>query len=172
MNIPTFHILRVGLAITVVGFFIIGGWFISQDKTKSQVLNEVEQLTLPIIKINEIEITVEIADTPEKKTQGLSKREMLAENHGMLFINDTPGIYSFWMKDMLFSIDIIWIDENFRVAALTKNILPDSFPQTFQPPIPIQYILEVNAGFSENNTIHIGDIADLLEIFPNKQTHN
>ncbi|MBU4141500.1 DUF192 domain-containing protein, partial [Patescibacteria group bacterium] len=61
------------------------------------------------IKIGGKIIKVEIADMPEKQAKGLSGRKFLAENHGMLFVFTSPDHYSFWMKDMNFSLDFIWI---------------------------------------------------------------
>lgn len=109
------------------------------------------------IKINNIEILVEIADTSLKQAKGLSNRNFLKENRGMLFIFEKPNYYSFWMKEMNFPIDIIWIDENWQIVDITENILPQIFPKTFQPERLVKYVLEVKAGFVQKNKIKIGD---------------
>ena len=135
------------LLIIFTGLLIIGGWFIFQDKTR-------------IIVINDIKIKVELADTPKERSKGLSKRDKLPENQGMLFIYDTPGFYSFWMKQMQFPIDIIWIDENRQIIDISQNIpiqTDDSELITYTSKQPAQYILEVNARFVEKNNIEIGD---------------
>ena len=75
----------------------------------------------------------------------------------MLFVYDEPDIPSFWMKDMKFSIDIIWIDENNKVVGIEKNINPETYPQTFAPSRQILNVLEVNAGWSDAHSIEIGD---------------
>ena len=116
------------------------------------------------IAIKDTEINIELADTAEKKSQGLSGRNGLPQNQGMLFVYDTPAFYSFWMKDMQFSIDIIWIDEDYKIIDITKGVSPDSFPQSFQPQKPAQYVLEVNAGFGEKNNIKIGDTVERLQL--------
>lgn len=110
-----------------------------------------------IIKINDIEIEVELANKPDKKTRGLSNRNRLDKNKGILFIYEKPGFYHFWMKDMLFPIDIIWIDENAKIIDIKKDIQPETFPEKFTSSKPAQYILEVNAGFFDKNNIKIGD---------------
>jgi len=107
----------------------------------------------PVVFVSETEVAVEIADTPEKRAQGLSGKESLGENEGMLFVFETPGVYAFWMKDMRFPIDIIWIGDDLRVAHITHNAAPESFPETFQPPAPVRYVLEVNAGFAETHAV-------------------
>ncbi|MCH8986811.1 DUF192 domain-containing protein, partial [Patescibacteria group bacterium] len=109
------------------------------------------------LSINGAEIEIELADTLEKRVRGLSGRDKLLKNQGMLFIFDKPNFHSIWMKDMRFALDIIWIDEEWRVIDITKNALPESFPQTFRPISPAKYILEVNAGFTEKNRIRIGN---------------
>lgn len=101
-------------------------------------------------------IFVDIVDTDAERVRGLSGRAILAENAGMLFIFEREDTYSFWMKDMNFPIDILWIDKDFVVQDITKNAEPRSFPTIFKPRIPVQYVLEVNAGFSEENKIEIG----------------
>ena len=109
------------------------------------------------IRIADHRIKVMIADEPRQQTQGLSGRTYLAHDEGMLFIFPQTGTYTFWMKDMLFALDMIWIDDNGRIIAIDKTVPPESFPKTFSPPSPIKYVLEVNAGWSNSNNVQIGD---------------
>lgn len=106
----------------------------------------------------------DMADTAEEQRQGLSKRASLADNEGVIFIFDEPAYYSFWMKDMLFPIDIIWIGESRQVLGVSANIKPESFPQTFQPPTPSLYVIEVAAGWAERYRISVGDIMRIKTI--------
>ncbi len=115
------------------------------------------------VKIGKTEITVEIANTEEKRRQGLSGRTGLPENTGMLFVFDKKKIFpSFWMKDMIFSIDIIWISDG-KAVKIDKNVptpapgTADSQLSLYYPDKPIDYVLEVPAGFSDNNSIQVGD---------------
>lgn len=94
--------------------------------------------------INNKTFTVEIADTPEKRKLGLSRRPALPADGGLLFVFDQPGNYGFWMKDMNFPIDIIWFNANKKIIGTTKNLRPKSYPQIFYPPAPIKYALEIN----------------------------
>ena len=100
---------------------------------------------------------VEIADTQEKKEKGLSNRESLGERRGMLFLFEKSGRYGFWMKEMNFAIDIIWIDKNKSVVEITTNVDPKTFPEIFYPKETIQYVIESQAGFTEVNEIQLGD---------------
>ena len=113
--------------------------------------------TPPILKVGEHNIILEIADTDAKRTQGLSGRTALENNHGMLFIFEEPGKYGFWMKDMLFPIDIVWISADLQVVGVERNVLPESYPQIFYPQTLINYALELNSGEAERLGIDIGE---------------
>ena len=116
-----------------------------------------------ILKVGNISVRVDIADTPAFHERGLSGRKTLLDGQGMFFIFDHPDIYPFWMKEMNFPIDIIWIDEHMSVADITKSVLPSSFPQTFASKVPVRYVLEVQAGFAERNGVNTGDQVVLLD---------
>ena len=111
------------------------------------------------VRIGNNSLNVEIADTDIERAQGLSRKTSLAENAGMLFVFDTPGFYNFWMYNMNFPIDIIWIDEYQRVIGIVENappLKPGEDTILYSPPKPIQYALEVNAGFSARHNIAVG----------------
>ncbi|MDP2676928.1 MAG: DUF192 domain-containing protein [bacterium] len=112
------------------------------------------------ITIRDTAISVEIADTSEKRALGLGGREALGENEGMFFIFEQPGYHAFWMRNMKFPLDIIWIDENLTIAHVQENISPDTFPNQYAPDEPVQYVLEVQAGFAETHGITTGDRAE------------
>lgn len=106
-------------------------------------------------------LKIEIADTDEERTLGLSHRDSLAADSGLFFVFEKPRNVGIWMKDMKFSIDIIWIDENLRVIHVKEKAAPQSFPEIFVAPQHALYVLEVNAGFVEKNKIKVGDIVTL-----------
>ncbi len=112
------------------------------------------------LKISNKTIQVDLADTPATREQGLSGRVALAPDHGMLFVFENSDKYGFWMNEMNFSIDIIWIDEAKRVVHIEKNVSPESFPKIFTPTEPAKYVLEVSAGFSDLNGLMVGDPVD------------
>lgn len=142
LNYKTFFIF--GAVILVLVLFFLAGWF----------LNSYRKIDLSV---NNIKIEAEIADTFQKKARGLSGRKSIAEGEGMLFIYENSGFYSFWMLGMNFALDIIWIDENYKIIDIDKNVSPDSFPKTFRSENPAKYILEVPAGFSDKNNVKLGD---------------
>ncbi|MEK7584928.1 MAG: DUF192 domain-containing protein [Patescibacteria group bacterium] len=102
-------------------------------------------------------LKLELADTDTTRTKGLSGRASLPSDTGLLFVFDRAGTYGFWMKEMNFPIDIVWINEAKQVVGITKNLTPESYPQVFYPPEPIKSALEINAGAAEKLGIKKGD---------------
>lgn len=113
----------------------------------------------PIVIIAGQEVKVKIAKTPSQKELGLGKVKNLPEDQGMLFIYDNYIIPGYWMKDMKFPIDIIWIKDN-MVMGYEKDLKPQAdninLP-TYQPKTFINYVLEVNSGFVDKYGLQIGD---------------
>ena len=98
-----------------------------------------------------------LAQTPEETTRGLSGTPSLPRGEGMLFFFDTLEKRGFWMPDMHFSIDIVWIDADWKVVDVTLHATPESYPKTtFYPKSPAKYVLEVNAGIADEWGIHEG----------------
>lgn len=88
----------------------------------------------------------EIADSDAERTQGLSGRRDVPAGSGLLFIFDRPERYGFWMKDMLISIDIIWLSDDGTILAIEEAVSPDTYPTPFYPPRPVRYVLETRVG--------------------------
>ena len=95
-----------------------------------------------------IEIPVEVADTQKKRSLGLGKRSGLKKNWGMLFVFEKRKAHGFWMKNMQFPLDIIWLD-NHRIVYILKNVQPTNQgekPPVLVPPLPANFVLEIEAG--------------------------
>lgn len=108
-------------------------------------------------------LRVEIADTMATRAQGLSGKERLAENEGMFFIFPIPAIYPFWMKDMKFPIDIIWIRGE-KIVGISENAaVPDSSGglPIYSPPAIIDKVLEVDAGVAKKLGLTEGQVVRL-----------
>ena len=114
------------------------------------------------IQIGDSVIQVSLALTETEQEIGLAKFSSLPENEGMLFIFQKPDTYSFWMKDMKFPIDIIWISEDFKIIHIEKSLSPDTYPQGYAPKDKALYVLEVNAGFSDKHKITTGESVKFL----------
>lgn len=100
----------------------------------------------PRVHLGEKTFGVTIADTGESRRKGLSGRAPLARECGLLFVFNYDGYHAIWMKNMRFSIDVIWIDNTGIVVHIERGLVPDSYPQTFVPASPARYVLEVAAG--------------------------
>lgn len=84
------------------------------------------------------------ARTADEQTKGLSGTKELASNRGMIFLYEDTAERCFWMKDMNYAIDMIWVDESYKVTAIEHGVRPDSYPKTFCH--DAHYVIELNAG--------------------------
>lgn len=101
-------------------------------------------------------IDVEIADTDYERQLGLMKRVSMEEKQGMLFIFPADAMQSFWMRNTLISLDMIFINSSKEIVTIQKNtkVLSDqSYPST----APAKFVLEVNGGFTDKYKIVVGD---------------
>ncbi len=122
-----------------------------------------KEQTLPYVYIAGQSVKVDLAVTKETQEKGLSGRSGLHEGEGMFFVFDKIGRYDFWMKDMLFPIDIIWLDADKKVVYIEKNVTNTSPFKIYGPSFDTKYVLEVPAGFSDKYGLKVGDSADLEE---------
>lgn len=124
-------------------------------------LSESNTIKSKTLKIKNHTITVEIADTPQLRNQGLSGRKNLPQEEGMLFTFPQKGLYRFWMKEMRFPLDFIWIDKD-TVVDVSENVpAPKSKAEkltTFTARKTFDNVLEVNAGIAKSLNIVIGDV--------------
>ena len=101
-------------------------------------------------------IDIEIADNSRDRAQGLMHRSAMPDNRGMLFIFDQEGEQSFWMKNMVMSIDIMYVNKNKEIVTIYKHAQPYS-----ENPIPsfkkAMYVVETTAGFCDKYNIEEGD---------------
>jgi hypothetical protein len=115
-----------------------------------------------VVTVGGASFKVELAVTQEQRTQGLSGRAGLAPGTGMLFVFDEEGRYSFWMKEMRFPLDLVWIgpsSEGCTAVDITANAPPPTtgHPSAeglaelplYTPVAPVRYVLEVNGGETE-----------------------
>lgn len=86
-----------------------------------------------------------IANTNDRRILGLSNTECLPKGTGLLFEFEKPEIQFFWMKDMKYPIDIIWLDDQKKEVGRAKNVLPESYPNTVNSDVPVKYVLEINS---------------------------
>ena len=121
----------------------IKAWFIEDDRV--------------VVFIENLAVSVTIADDAEERAQGLSGVPMLEELEGKFLIFAEEGYHRFWMIVMLFPIDIIFIDETFTVVDIVENVLPETYPTTYTSRAPARFVLETNAFFARSFSVEVGD---------------
>ncbi len=103
------------------------------------------------------EIMAELAVTPAERERGLMFREKIEPDQGMLFVFEEEDLYSFWMKNTLIPLDIIWINSHRQIVHIEKNVPPctqDPCPG-YMPRQPALYVLELKAGQAEANNLQL-----------------
>lgn len=158
------EVKKMFLMLAGVAAFIVVVGLISKNKV---TINTSNTTSLKTIKVGTVNLQVAVADTDATRKKGLGGVTNLPANQGMLFVFDkktaTP---SFWMKGMLIPLDMIWIKEG-RVVQIDANIpnpkagTLDNQLKIYSPGQPVDYVLEVNAGFSDRNNIKVGDMVTL-----------
>lgn len=132
------------------GFFLC--WLLIACATPSVVFDNAEKFN------------VEIAKTIEQKEQGLMYRTSLAEDQGMLFVFDDVVSRSFWMKNTLISLDMIFLGENQTVVEIKENVPPcKTDPCGIYTSVPAKSVLEIGGGLARKKQVHVGSIASLRE---------
>lgn len=160
-----FLVFIVGILLTFT--YLLSNFYKSRPSTVREISDPLK--TEAKIKIGQNEINIEIAETPQEKAKGLSGKPKLDDNQGMLFIFSPKSRPAFWMKDMLIPLDMIWISDS-KIVHINENVPPPSLGQKdnelslYSPPVSIDFILEVNAGFSQKYSIKVGDSVDLSGI--------
>lgn len=104
-------------------------------------------------------IDIEVADSPAKRSQGLMYRKSMEENHGMLFIFPMEEPQSFWMKNTIIPLDIIFVNSNKQIVKIHKNTTPFS-ERSMLSEKPAIYVVEVIAGYTDKFNIREGDRID------------
>ncbi|HCR42252.1 TPA: ACR family protein [Patescibacteria group bacterium] len=145
--------LSVSSVCLIIGLVLLGGVVAYNSIRKT---SDYPQIIFPDgRRIN----LIDIADTDAKRAQGLSGRSSLGSDEGMWFIFDQEGIYPFWMKDMQFSLDLVWVSQNYQVVDIVRDVpiplLEDSSLPTYANTQPALFVLEVNSGVAQS--LQLGD---------------
>jgi len=112
-------------------------------------------------------IQAEIADTAAKRAKGLMFRQELAEEQGMLFVFEQEQEVSFWMKNTLIPLDLIFLDKDLKIVDIKQDFQPCKTDSclVYSSKQPAKYVLEVNSGFIKANDIKIGDVIQADTLF-------
>ena len=114
-------------------------------------------------------VSLEIADTEAERNRGLMFRESLAEAEGMLFVFERPGFYPFWMQNCRIALDILWLDDAFKIVSMAESVPPCRLAGC-EPPCAsnqcpsyapaagtvARYVIEVAPGFASRHGVKVG----------------
>jgi uncharacterized membrane protein (UPF0127 family) len=148
--------------LTIVIFFL-AGFFLIRHLPQPSIAQIPENIKY--VEIGGQKIKVDLALTEAQQAQGLSGRLNLLPDTGMFFVFSAPGKPLFWMKDMNFPIDMIWITPDMKVDYIKKDALPELYPETYGPSVNdgvAEYVLETTAGFSDNANLQIGESVEFI----------
>ena len=110
-------------------------------------------------KIGNKRFVLETASTEQQRQHGLSDRDYIASNSGMIFVFDTADNRCMWMKDMRFNLDMLWLDEQGKVVDIKKNLAPSTYPESFCA--TAKYVIELNAGMVDSAGVRTGHSINL-----------
>jgi uncharacterized membrane protein (UPF0127 family) len=131
---------------------------------ESTTEEEAWKLIYPEVKpmtIAEVEVQASVAKNWPDRIKGLSGTPYLPEHVVKLFIFDSAAFHSIWMKDMKYSIDIIWVDEESKIVHIEEGASPESFPASFVTEVPAKYVIETVENFVSKNKIEVGNVVVL-----------
>lgn len=146
-NISPAKLLAVVMAVFVI---VVGGWYVwAGYRFKDADDGKIDWLTL-----RNSSYFLSTASSAEEQQKGLGGLTGMHASRGMIFPYDKEAERCFWMKDMRFPIDIIWVDANKKVSHIEQNLQPDTYPQSYCA--PGQYVIELNAGEAHKNGLKTG----------------
>lgn len=149
--------IMIGILLLVIAIIVLVYLFF--NSAQILIAPATQQNPLNSVCLDENCFFVELAKTPSEQEKGLMNRSDLGKDKGMLFIFNKEGIYPFWMKNTLISLDIIWIDGNGKVVFISQNVQPckSLFCLNINPTAKAKYVLEINGGASKNIGLNVGD---------------
>ncbi|MEY4602242.1 MAG: hypothetical protein RL292_183 [Candidatus Parcubacteria bacterium] len=147
-----------GVLLIIVGIFVFRNTVLVPTPVPENTVAPEISYTKKEVMLGNMLFRLEVADTFALQERGLSYRQSLAPQTGMLFVFDTPGMYYFWMKDMNFPIDIVWLDQNKKVVHIEHALSPSTYPDSFGPETPTQYVIEIPAGEVKGAGLSKGDV--------------
>lgn len=144
------QVVFLGILVVLIAVFLPAAFFAGEEGASVTFLTD----------SGAVKVVVEVADTQEAREVGLMNREHL--EGGMLFVFDSEGKHGFWMKNTLIPLDMIFISGDGKVVSIREAVPCEADPcQLYHPDKPAKYVVEVNAGFSGENGINVGDSIEI-----------
>ena len=145
-------LIPITIAAVIIG--VIGMLTLPSD-------SKLESVEFPrgTILVDDVALEVQIADSEPRRVRGLMFQDQLPYDQGMIFVFADPGLYSLWMLNMQFPLDMIWFDQDGNVVHIEKDVPPCKTVveitacQSVVPDNEASYVLEVTSGFIDQNNI-------------------
>ena len=136
----------------------------------SEIKLESVEFHMGTFKVDDVALQVMIADTEPRRVRGLMFEDQLPYDQGMIFVFEESGLYSLWMLNMQFSLDMIWFDQDGKIVHIEKDVPPCKTAleiaacQSIVPNGEAVYILEVTSGFIDQNNITTDSVLKIISI--------
>jgi len=149
------------IMILILVIFAIIAVFIYVDRNPiiaSSILLNKNPANSARVCLKDLCLDVEIASTPEEKARGLMYRDSLEDGKGILFLFDSESRHGFWMKNMKFPIDMIWVNSDREIVYIERSVPPcrEEPCTVYRPSGKAKYVLETRANFTGDNGIGVG----------------
>lgn len=156
---PKKYFLAGIIFVLICGGVLYSAWKQEESSEKQTVVTSPRDLSYKEVSvvIAGNTLTAFVSDTGELRSRGLSGFSKLHDDEAMLFIFENEGMWDFWMKDMKFSIDMVWVDKNKSVVGIEKAVSLETFPKSFSAGEKSLYVLEFNSGTVDQLGVKIGD---------------
>lgn len=146
----------LAIVILFLAIGVVSGVFPMQDRVPQKLETLALNSGYTPVTLGNKTFRGQVADTDESRMKGLSGRPSLAADEALLFVFPQASAWGIWMKDMLFSIDIVWADAEKRIVTVKENVSPETFPEAFYPSEPALYVVELPAGSVAKHGIRVG----------------
>jgi len=146
------------LAVVAAAVIVVGGYALLRPTPGPASGQTLPVDPAPLVVLTdggERNFSIEVADEPAERQQGLMFREDMADDHGMLFVFAETQHVGFWMKDTPLALDLIFIGHDGRVRAVRRGE-PLSVA-SITPNVPVRFVFEVKAGIAEKIGLKEGD---------------
>lgn len=151
------YVEKIVPGIALLALIAVGIFFTTLSQKNFQQTRPVEMPQFLKIGLNGATIRAEVMQTPDDLERGLSGRNELGADEGMWFDFGRRDMWGMWMKGMKFSIDIVWLDETYKIITVAERIAPETYPEIFYPDRAALFALELPDGAVEKYSIKAGD---------------
>ena len=155
------------IIILVLGSALLYVQFSKEQRTIGNIdINSITDNSIITLKHNESEseIDLEVALSMSKREEGLMFKKELGKNSGMIFVSEQESEMTFWMKNTLISLDMIYLDKNLKVVSFYESTKPNQTKEIYPSNGNVLYGIEVNSGWSKDHNLKVGDAFSVVGI--------